>query len=98
MLSRRAFALSLTALASAAVSRRARADEIVDGEEAHPIDAPASEFAAGVDDPVDVDCIVAMVAGLIDAQASNDPEGTRWTRHLDRLVDLHLDNPAKGAR
>lgn len=53
--------------------------------------------AAGVDDPVDVDCIVAMVAGLIDAQASNDPEGTRWTRHLDRLVDLHLDNPAKGA-
>lgn len=42
MLSRRAFALSLTALASAAVSRRARADEIVDGEEAHPIDAPAA--------------------------------------------------------
>lgn len=42
MLSRRAFALSLTALASAAVSRRARAQEIVDGEEAHPIESPAA--------------------------------------------------------
>lgn len=42
MLSRRDFALSLTALATAAVSRRARADEIVDGEEAHPIEPPAA--------------------------------------------------------
>lgn len=42
MLSRRAFALSLTALASAAVGRRARAQEIVDGEEAHPIEPPAA--------------------------------------------------------
>jgi AcrR family transcriptional regulator len=47
--------------------------------------------AAGVDDPGDVDCFVAMVAGLIDAQASNDPGGDRWIRHLDRLIDLHLD-------
>ncbi|MBM3658320.1 MAG: TetR/AcrR family transcriptional regulator [Actinobacteria bacterium] len=54
--------------------------------------------AAGVDDPADVDCIIAMVAGLIDSQASNDPGGTRWTRHLDRLVDLYLDNPRKDAR
>jgi AcrR family transcriptional regulator len=48
--------------------------------------------AAGVDDPGDMDCFVAMVAGLIDAQASNDPGGDRWTRHLDRLIDLHLDD------
>ena len=47
---------------------------------------------AGVDDPGDVDCIVAVVAGLIDAQASNDPGGDRWIRHLDRLIDLHLDD------
>jgi AcrR family transcriptional regulator len=51
--------------------------------------------AAGLDDQGDIDCVVAMVAGLIDAQASNDPGGTRWVRHLDRLVDLYLDNPRR---
>ena len=48
--------------------------------------------AAGVTDPGDVDCFVAMIAGLIDTQASNDPGGTRWTRHLDRLIDMYIDN------
>src|SRR5918992_338385 len=48
--------------------------------------------AAGVTDPGDVDCFVAMMAGLIDAQASNDPDGDRWIRHLDRMIDLHLDH------
>ncbi len=48
--------------------------------------------AAGVEDQGDIDCFVAMVAGLVDAQISNDPGGTRWTRHLDRLVDLYLDD------
>ena len=48
--------------------------------------------AAGVERQGDVDCCVAMVAGLIDAQQSNDPDGNRWTRHLDRLVDLYLDD------
>jgi hypothetical protein len=33
-----------------------------------------------------------MVAGLVEAQNANDPGGTRWTRHLDRLVDLYVDN------
>ena len=47
--------------------------------------------AAGLEDDGDVDCFVAMVAGLIDAQISNEPGGDRWTRHLDRLVDMHLD-------
>jgi hypothetical protein len=23
---------------------------------------------------------------------SNDPGGNRWTRHLNRLVDLHMDD------
>ncbi len=48
--------------------------------------------AAGIDDPGDIDCFVAMVAGLIDAQISNDPGGNRWTRHLDRLINLYLDD------
>ena len=46
--------------------------------------------ATGVTDPGDVDCIVAMVAGILDAQLSNDPDGDRWVRHLDRLVDLYV--------
>jgi AcrR family transcriptional regulator len=48
--------------------------------------------AAGVEDPGDVDCVVAVVGGLIAAQNSNDPGGDRWIRHLDRLIDLHLDD------
>ena len=47
---------------------------------------------AGVTRQGDVDCIVAMVAGLMEAQMSNDPGGTRWIRHLDRLVDLYVDD------
>jgi AcrR family transcriptional regulator len=47
--------------------------------------------AAGLERDGDVDCVVAMVAGLMEAQLSNDPGGDRWTRHLDRLVDLYLD-------
>ncbi len=47
--------------------------------------------AAGLESQTDVDCFVAMVAGLIDAQISNDPGGDRWTRHLDRLTDMYLD-------
>jgi hypothetical protein len=47
--------------------------------------------AAGIATQADIDCLVAIVGGLIDAQLSNDPKGIRWTRHLDRMVDLHLD-------
>lgn len=48
--------------------------------------------AAGVTDPGDIDCMVAMIAGLIEAQLSNEPGGTRWIRHLDRMVDLLADH------
>ena len=51
--------------------------------------------AAGLENPADVDCFVAMIAGLIDAQISNDPGGDRWTRHLDRLIDMYLDHPTR---
>jgi AcrR family transcriptional regulator len=47
--------------------------------------------SAGVGSQADIDCVVAMVGGLVDAQISNDPGGTRWTRHLNRLIDLYLD-------
>jgi len=52
--------------------------------------------AAGLTDQGDVDCFVAMVGGLIAAQASNEPGGDRWARHLERLIDLYLDNPRQG--
>ena len=48
--------------------------------------------AAGLEDQGDIDCFVAMIAGLVSAQMSNDPGGTRWTKHLDRLTDLYLDD------
>ena len=48
--------------------------------------------AAGVTGQGDIDCIVAMTAGLTEAQLSNDPGGNRWLRHLNRLVDLLVDD------
>ncbi len=54
--------------------------------------------AAGVTDQGDIDCIVAMVAGLMAAQTSNDPGGNRWTRHLNRLIDLYVDDANKRSK
>lgn len=48
---------------------------------------------AGATHPGDIDCLVAVTAGLMQAQRTNEPGGTRWVRHLDRMVDLVLDNP-----
>ncbi len=48
--------------------------------------------AAGVTEPGDIDCLVAMTAGLIEAQLSNDPGGDRWLKHLDRMTDLLIDD------
>ena len=39
-----------------------------------------------------MDCIVAITAGVTDAQISNDPGGDRWLRHLSHLVDLLADD------
>jgi hypothetical protein len=47
---------------------------------------------AGITRQADVDCTVAMVGGLMSAQMSNEPGGTRYTKHLDRLVDLYVDD------
>lgn len=48
--------------------------------------------AAGVTDLGDIDCLVAMTAGLIEAQLSNEPGGDRWLRHLNHLIDLLVDD------
>ena len=50
---------------------------------------------AGVTEQGDVDCVIAIVAGLMEAQMSNDPGGNRWIRHLNRLVDLYVDDALK---
>src|SRR4051812_29633262 len=47
---------------------------------------------AGMRAQADIDCFTAMVGGLVAAQTSNDPGGNRWVRHLDRLIDLYLDD------
>ena len=52
--------------------------------------------AAGVTDQGDIDCLVAMTAGLIEAQLSNEPGGDRWLRHLDHMTDVLVDNATKG--
>src|SRR5665811_952509 len=52
----------------------------------------------GVTEQGDIDCIVAIVAGLMEAQISNDPSGNRWIRHLNRLVDLYVDDVLKRSR
>ena len=47
---------------------------------------------AGINKQGDMDCTIAMVAGLMEAQLSNEPGGNRWIRHLNRLVDLYVDD------
>ena len=47
---------------------------------------------AGVTQQGDIDCIVAVTGGVMEAQLSNEPGGTRWVRHLNRLVDLLVDD------
>lgn len=47
---------------------------------------------AGVTRQADIDCLVAVTAGLIDAQLSNEPTTSRWVRHINRLTDLVIDD------
>lgn len=51
--------------------------------------------AAGVSEQGDIDCLVAVTAGLMQAQRTNDPGGTRWIRHLDRMIDLILNDATR---
>jgi AcrR family transcriptional regulator len=54
--------------------------------------------AAGMRAQGDIDCVTAMIGGLITSQLSNDPGGNRWVRHLDRLIDLYLDDAQRRKR
>lgn len=46
----------------------------------------------GVHDPGDVDLLLALVGGLVNAQLANDPGGDRWARLLDKGVDMFADS------
>jgi AcrR family transcriptional regulator len=46
----------------------------------------------GVHRQDDIDLFVAIVSGLVDAQLANDPGGDRWSRLLDRAIDMFADN------
>jgi AcrR family transcriptional regulator len=41
----------------------------------------------GVSD-ADLDLVTALTTGLVAQQLSNDPGGTRWERHIDRVVHI----------
>jgi AcrR family transcriptional regulator len=43
----------------------------------------------GVTREEDVDLATALIGGLADAQLANDPGGDRWSRLLDRAVDMY---------
>ncbi|MGH3509320.1 MAG: hypothetical protein ACRDPI_03720 [Nocardioidaceae bacterium] len=44
--------------------------------------------ALGITRTEDVDLYVALVGGLVDAQLANDPDGDRWSRLLDRTMEM----------
>jgi AcrR family transcriptional regulator len=46
----------------------------------------------GIHGQDDIDLFVAIVSGMVDAQVANDPGGTRWSRLLDRAIDMYSDN------
>jgi AcrR family transcriptional regulator len=48
--------------------------------------------ATGIVDQADIDCLIAMIGGLVERQQANDPGGTRWIRHVDRMIDMFLDD------
>jgi len=52
----------------------------------------------GVESQQDIDLYVALVGGLADAQLANDPGGDRWSRLLDRAVDMFVDSLGTGAK
>ena len=52
----------------------------------------ASLAAQNVTRQADIDLCVAVIGGLVDAQLANDPGGDRWSRLLDRAIDMLADN------
>ncbi len=46
----------------------------------------------GVTRDQDIDLLTALVGGLVDGQLANDPGGNRYSRLLDRAIDMYADN------
>lgn len=44
----------------------------------------------GVTAQDDIDLYVALIGGLVQSQLANDPGGDRWSRLLDRAIDMYL--------
>lgn len=44
-----------------------------------------------ISDPADHDIWIALVGGLVNQQLANEPGGTRWSRLLDRAIDMWAD-------
>jgi AcrR family transcriptional regulator len=43
----------------------------------------------GISDAAGTDLYTAVLAGLVDQQLANDPGGDRWSRLLDRAIDMY---------
>jgi AcrR family transcriptional regulator len=46
----------------------------------------------GIRRQADIDLFVAIVSGMVDAQLANDPGGDRWSRLLNRAINMYSDN------
>jgi AcrR family transcriptional regulator len=44
----------------------------------------------GVTESADVDLYTGLISGLVAQQNANEPGGNRWTRQLDRAIDMYL--------
>jgi len=53
---------------------------------------------AGITDSEDLDLCTALSAGLVAQQMANDPEGDRWLRRVDDVVDMFLMHLTARAR
>lgn len=58
--------------------------------------APLARF--GITEQADLDLITGCISGLASQQLSNEPEGTRWVKQLDVVVDLLAGHFAKRTR
>ena len=47
---------------------------------------------AGITEPDDVDLCTALSAGLAAQQMANDPDGDRWLRRIDEVVEMFLQH------
>ena len=46
----------------------------------------------GIDSDADLDLYTAVVGGLVDAQHANDAGGDRYSRLLDRAIQMYADH------